>query len=204
MIKTVPGDPEWGCDEQGIVYDMRINPPVIFPPSLGGGDGKCGYKYKFINIPKIRNNPRRIGYVHVLVAKTWLATPLPHRDKVDHIDGDSMNNNAWNLEWVTLSENGENNSNLQIKALASGSYQVSVAGPNLKPKISRKVKTYAEAIDLRINLVLKYKTHNPINRMYNDMKTLGKFTMIQKAVNGRYNIQQSDVAELIAGLLRLP
>lgn len=42
--------------------------------------------------------------VHRLVAKTFIPNPHKHKE-VNHIDGDKMNANIENLEWVTPSQN---------------------------------------------------------------------------------------------------
>lgn len=43
--------------------------------------------------------------VHRLVALTFVASDDQSKDNVDHLDGDRLNNNASNLEWVTGAEN---------------------------------------------------------------------------------------------------
>lgn len=48
----------------------------------------------------------RTYFVHRLVAMTWLEPPPEWRFMfVNHIDGDKLNNAAWNLEWCTPHEN---------------------------------------------------------------------------------------------------
>ena len=60
-----------------------------------------GYKSVSIGYPK-----SLFKHVHRLVAMTFLDNPsnLPI---VNHKDGDKMNNNLENLEWMTVSENNQ-------------------------------------------------------------------------------------------------
>ena len=45
--------------------------------------------------------------VHRIVASTFLSTPSDDQIHVNHIDGNKLNNNSDNLEWVTRSENAQ-------------------------------------------------------------------------------------------------
>lgn len=65
------------------------------------------------NILKPRDNGRgylninvnnKTYYIHRLVADAFLTT-ITSKDQVNHIDGNKLNNNISNLEWVTAKEN---------------------------------------------------------------------------------------------------
>lgn len=59
------------------------------------------------------NGIRKKYYIHRLVALMFLENNDPKRNNVNHKDGNKLNNNVENLEWVTSSEN-------QIHAIKTG------------------------------------------------------------------------------------
>lgn len=67
---------------------------------LKGSIGENGYKYYRLS----KNGKKKTFYEHRLVAETFLNNPdnLP---VVNHKDGNKLNNNINNLEWVNYSEN---------------------------------------------------------------------------------------------------
>jgi hypothetical protein len=83
---------------------------------------KNGYrlvKEKILNIPShiyqsvfLSNGKVKQQYVHRLVANAFIPNPL-NKEQVNHKDGNKLNNNLSNLEWVTKAEN-------QIHAIENG------------------------------------------------------------------------------------
>lgn len=63
-------------------------------------------KYLIVSYQVIVDNLKKIRhkYIHRLVAETWLLKP-ENKDEVNHIDGNKLNNNYLNLEWVNRKEN---------------------------------------------------------------------------------------------------
>lgn len=68
----------------------------IFSPSVK----KNGYLYVSLS----NNGDIKYFLVHRLVALSFIPNP-DNKPEVNHIDGNKLNNNDWNLEWNTGSEN---------------------------------------------------------------------------------------------------
>ena len=60
------------------------------------------YPYYFVGL--LKNGKRKYFAVHRLVAQAFVNNPNNY-NQVDHLDGNKLNNNANNLEWVTPKEN---------------------------------------------------------------------------------------------------
>ena len=79
---------------------------IIFDPSV------CFEPYISIHVskdPSVRYLKYKDEYVHRLVAKAWCWNRNPPKLwQVDHIDGDSQNNHAHNLRWLTKQCNNMN------------------------------------------------------------------------------------------------
>ena len=92
--KTIREDEEYEISNTGLI--RRKDNKYVRALQLG----KRGY-YTI----KIRHGGPNY-YVHKLVAEHFVENPDPeHKTTVNHIDGDTKNNNADNLEWLTPSEN---------------------------------------------------------------------------------------------------
>lgn len=58
------------------------------------------------NVSLSLNNKGYTRTIHRLVAQAFIPNPL-NKPEVNHIDGNKLNNNVCNLEWVTSSENSQ-------------------------------------------------------------------------------------------------
>ena len=94
-MKNIPGFNLYKISEDGIIYSFKHNNPMTY--SIKDGYYSCG----------INNNAgiRKNILVHRMVAITYLPN-IDNKPEVNHIDGNKLNNNTSNLEWVTKKENG--------------------------------------------------------------------------------------------------
>lgn len=83
--------------KNGIIYKEKGNTGLYFKAKLGL---HSGYLHCELSYNKERYKKR----VHRLVAEMFIDNPS-NKPYVNHIDGNKMNNNVNNLEWVTNSEN---------------------------------------------------------------------------------------------------
>lgn len=60
----------------------------------------------YYGVKLCKNNIKCFKYIHRLVAEAFIPNP-DNKPQVNHIDGNKLNNNVNNLEWVTISENGK-------------------------------------------------------------------------------------------------
>lgn len=60
--------------------------------------------HKYYTVTLARNNTRKTSRIHKLVAIHFIENPKKYLE-VNHIDGNSLNNNVNNLEWCNRSQN---------------------------------------------------------------------------------------------------
>ena len=89
----------WISNYGNVKITNAHNGKVRYPntPITGDSNGRSGYKAISIN-----DAPEK--YVHRLVATHFVPNP-DDKPIVNHIDGNKLNNEYWNLEWCTHQEN---------------------------------------------------------------------------------------------------
>lgn len=91
MFKEIPNFSNYLINEKGVVLNKRTK------KRLSQNDNGSGYL-------QVQFADGKNRYVHRLVAQTFLENPQ-NKPQVNHKDGNKLNNNLANLEWVTAGEN---------------------------------------------------------------------------------------------------
>lgn len=94
MKKPIPNYENYWIFDNGDVYNENTK------QILKGSIGEHGYRYYRLS----KDNKKKMFYGHRLVAEAFVDNPnnLP---VVNHKDGNKLNNNVNNLEWVSYSDN---------------------------------------------------------------------------------------------------
>lgn len=86
---------------------------------LKGQISNSGYLNFNLTLP---SGEKRRFYAHRLVAVAYIDNPK-NKPEVNHLDGNKLNNNVNNLEWVTASENQYHNTKINNKKTLKKVYQ---------------------------------------------------------------------------------
>jgi hypothetical protein len=95
LDKVITANNRWGDAQE------CFHPSVILATSTS--KSRNGNRYERVTL-KVANGKRICAYVHRLVAFAFLRNEN-YLLQVNHKDGNTLNNNVENLEWVTQSEN---------------------------------------------------------------------------------------------------
>lgn len=141
--------------ENYYIYDNGDVENINTGKILKGSIGEHGYKYYRLS----KNNTKKMFHAHRLVAEAFIDNPdnLPI---VNHIDGNKLNNNVDNLEWVTQSDNmAHAHANKLIKEREKSEYFLeNLSGEEWK-KIpgyeNYSVSTFGRIKNDKTNLLLK-------------------------------------------------
>jgi len=113
--KKIKGFKDYEVSSNGRIKSFKFGKEKILKQSINQGKFKVyGRPYK-----KVGLNKNKKGYsfeVHRLVAFVFCKGYSKGKE-VDHLDGDSLNNNYKNLKWVTKKENMNNPNNKKPKRI---------------------------------------------------------------------------------------
>lgn len=117
--------------------------------------GICGNPgpYRYVDLIKEHRDDKKMHYIHRLVAYHFLDNP-DNKKEVNHIDGNTLNNDVTNLEWCTRKENVSHASKMNIY-VNSHIHQRGKLNPNSKAVIQK---------DLRGNFIKEWESVNQVMR----------------------------------------
>lgn len=95
-MRTISGFPSYAVTRDGRVINIRTK------KEKRQTSNKAGRGYLYVDL--YSNGLRRKIYIHRLVAEAYLENP-DGKPYVNHIDGNTRNNDVSNLEWCTPKEN---------------------------------------------------------------------------------------------------
>lgn len=95
---------EWKILEENNKYAINNKGEIINISTMKYKKTEIHNGYERVSF--MQDGKRTRHRVHRLVAKYFIPNPL-NKPQVNHIDGDRLNNNIKNLEWVTAQENTE-------------------------------------------------------------------------------------------------
>ena len=170
---------------------------------LEGSVGENGYKYYRLS----KDNKKTMFYAHRLVAEYFIPNPK-NLEVVNHIDGNKLNNNVDNLEWVSYSENIEkwHENKKERNRISYEKYSGDLDGEIWKiipEAINYKVSSYGRVWNTKTNNILHpslacgyYKV-----RLSNEGKTIDRMIhhLVYKIFNEDYNFTKNDVIDHIDG-----
>ena len=148
MRKIIPNYENYYIYDNGDVLNVSTN------QVLKGSIGEHGYKYYRLS----KNGKKKMFYTHRLVAQVFLENPdcLPI---VNHKDGNKLNNNVNNLEWVTQADNMKHAYQTQLIASMSEReyYKESLKGEKWAqiPNFHYSVSTFGRVRNDKTHLLLK-------------------------------------------------
>lgn len=94
--KTIEGFENYFISNLGNVKNNKFNKEK----KLSKSKSTLGYEVVLL----YKHGKRTLFYVHRLVAIAFIPNP-ENKPQVNHIDGNKLNNNVYNLEWNTAKEN---------------------------------------------------------------------------------------------------
>lgn len=133
MEKIIKGFENYSVSDTGRVRNIKTGKIKV------GISNNAGNGYLYVDI--YNNGKKSRKYIHRLVVENFIPNPQ-NKPMVNHIDGNTKNNNVSNLEWVTAQENVKHASSV-LNCLTA--YSIS----------TQKRKKKVKQIDLFTNQTIK-------------------------------------------------
>lgn len=132
------------------------------------------HKGEYFRVNIYKDGKSHHKFVAVLVAKAFVSNP-ENKPCVNHKDGNKINNNDWNLEWVTYSENNQHAYDNKLRIISSEHRE-------------RFIR------ELRVNTAKKIR-NTETGEVFNSLKSavkhykIPKSTLSRKIINKQINLE---------------
>ena len=181
MNKDIKGFDGYSISINGVVFKDAVEAKTY----IINANGK---QYKAIRLVKDNgfNKTEHIHYIHRLVAEYWLNSHDSKQTIVKHKDGNTLNNKAFNLQWISRSElKRKGNGRFGIKHSTQAKHNISNAlkGAN-HPKFKGQFICEFKAFDSATQAAKasKIATLTVIRRCFNEKwKTKGWYFVPKNA-----------------------
>ena len=142
-VRQVPSFPEYGASKCGNIYRLEKKRKMATKIAKHPKHDYVSVYVRICSKGKAYNQK-----LHRLVAEAWLGpAPSERKNFVNHIDGNTLNNHADNLEWCSLSENQRHAIITGLKGKGSDLYNASLNEDQVH-EICKKLQDGARVKDL--------------------------------------------------------
>jgi hypothetical protein len=122
----------------------------------------------YLQVDLSKNTKRYHKYLHRLLAEAFILNP-ENKPEVNHIDGNKLNNNLKNLEWVTSSENKKHAFKIGLKS------HKGIHGP------SHKLTEWDVRMIRKLYKNTKYWTQSELAKIFNVTQPTIRFIVLNKS-----------------------
>lgn len=134
LSKEIEGYPDYVIYSDGTIFSKKLNRPL-----------RCDHGEGFYKTFRLNNNGKiKTFKLHRLLAQAFIPNPK-NKKEVNHIDGNKLNNNLSNLEWVTHEENMNHAWGLGLLYISSCNIEAA-SKAKFKPVINIENGIYYESI----------------------------------------------------------
>ena len=137
-------------------------------------------------------------FIHRLVATAFINNPL-HKEQVNHINGDKSNNNVYNLEWVTSSENikhafdnGLNHHSDMINRISDKDVKKICKLLEENKYTIKKIADIVGTSRQTVSSILNKSSHTDISKNYNINNYIIKTSFTEKGENSSVSKYTND------------
>lgn len=172
-MKAIKKYPNYFVTEEGLVFSSKTNKFLKFSYDQQG--------YQRVSL-YVGNYKSKTIKVHRLVTETFIDN-IENKKDVNHIDGNKANNNIYNLEWCTRSENIKHAFKIGLKKITQNQID------GVKKRFSKQVidvsngKIYNSLKDASIDLKINYSILKNNFRQNTKNKTTLRWTQNKKQLS---------------------